>query len=91
MPKSVNTFTLKPAMYIIKKVATNEIGISIKGRIAIKIFLKNAKITNTTKLKEMSKVSSTSSILLRTFFVLSINGVKIKSPFCDFLMSSILL
>jgi hypothetical protein len=35
MPSNVSTFIVKPEMYIIKKVDISEIGISIKGRMAI--------------------------------------------------------
>ena len=73
--KSVRILILKPQIYITKNVAINEIGISINGLIAIKIFLKKKKITNTTRLKEINNVSITSLILLRTFFVLSIKVV----------------
>ena len=38
---SVNTFIVKPEIYIIKKVAIKETGISINGRIAINQSLKN--------------------------------------------------
>ena len=60
MANKVNTFTENPAMYIIKKVAINEIGISINGLMAINQFLKKKNITNTTKLNEIKIVSFTS-------------------------------
>ena len=72
---NVRMLMLKPAKYITKKVAINEIGMSIKGRMAIKIFLKNKKMTITTRLNEINKVSATSRILFLTLTVLSISVV----------------
>ncbi len=60
-------------MYMIKKVAIREIGISIKGRTAINQLRKKKKITNTTSINAMIKVSLTSASELRMFWVLSIN------------------
>ena len=60
-----------PAMYMMKNVATSEMGISIKGRIAISQSRKKKKITSTTNPKEMNKVSFTSLIDFRMFTVLS--------------------
>ena len=84
IPNKVNTFIENPEIYMMKNVATNEIGISISGLIAIIQFLKKKKITNTTKVKEINKVSSTSLIEALTFLVWSIKGVMIKSPFSVF-------
>ena len=56
-------------MYITKNVAISEIGMSMIGRMAMSQFLKKKKITSTTSVKEISKVSSTSLIALLTFFV----------------------
>ncbi len=72
IPNKVNTFIENPPMYMIKKVAINEMGISIKGLMAINQLRKKKKITITTKLKEIIKVSCTSSNDLRIFLVLSI-------------------
>ena len=51
----------KPAMYMMKKVAISEIGISINGRIAISQLRKKKKITSTTSTKAMMSVSFTSA------------------------------
>ena len=69
---NVNTLIENPAKYMIKKVAIKEIGMSIKGRIAINQFLKKKKITNTTNTNEITMVSFTSDNARRTFLVLSI-------------------
>ena len=69
IPSSVSTFMENPKMYITKNVAMSEIGISIIGRIAISQFRKKKKITSTTSVNEISRVSSTSLIALLTFFV----------------------
>ena len=60
---------------MMKNVAIKEIGISISGRMAISQFRKKKKITNTTKPKEITSVSSTSFKDWRTFLVLSINNL----------------
>ena len=73
MPKSVSTLIEKPAMYIIKNVATSEIGMSINGLMAMAQFLKNTKMTSITRQKEMPSVSFTSCSERLTVFVLSIN------------------
>ena len=58
---------------MIKKVATSEIGMSINGRMAISQSRKNRKMTSTTRMNEITSVSSTSAKDLRMFLVLSIN------------------
>ena len=87
----VNTLIEKPAKYMIKKVAINEIGISIKGLIAINQFLKKKKITNTTNTKDITIVSFTSNNARRTLMVLSI-GIKnsISDLFCALTSSNLL-
>ena len=70
----VNTLIENPAKYMIKKVAIKEIGISIKGRMAINQFLKKKKITNTTNANEMTMVSFTSESARLTLMVLSIGA-----------------
>ena len=75
IPKSVSTLMVNPKRYMIKNVAISEIGISIKGRMAINQFLKKKNITKTTNPNEMRRVSSTSFKDWRTFFVLSINNL----------------
>ena len=88
---NVNTLMEKPAKYIIKKVAIKEIGISIKGRIAINQFLKKKKITNTTNAKEITMVSFTSDSARLTFFVLSIGTKNSMSDlFCNLTCSNLL-
>src|SRR6476659_7907853 len=72
IPSSVSTLMEKPARYITKNVATNEIGMSINGRMAVSQLRKKKKITSTTKAKEMMSVSSTSLSDWRMFLVLSI-------------------
>jgi phage tail sheath protein FI len=57
----VNTLIEKPHKYIIKNVAINETGISIKGRNAIDQSLKNKKIIISTRITEINKVSATST------------------------------
>ena len=69
IPSRVNTLMENPKMYITKNVAMSEIGMSMIGRMAMSQFLKKKKITSTTSVKEISKVSSTSLIALLTFFV----------------------
>lgn len=59
--KSVNTLMEKPHKYMMKKVAINETGISIKGRNAMDQSLKNRKIMIITKTTEMASVSATST------------------------------
>ena len=87
----VNTLIEKPAKYIIKKVAINEIGISINGLIAISQFLKKKKITNTTSVNEITMVSFTSDNARRTFLVLSIGiANSISDLFCAFTSSNLL-
>ena len=91
IPSKVKTLIEKPPTYITKKVAINEMGISINGRIAINQFLKKKKITSTTKHKEMIKVSCTSSNDLRMFLVLSIKILNSISDLFPFLICSSLL
>ena len=88
MPSRVSMFIEKPEMYIIKKVATNEIGISIKGLIAINQSRKKAKITSTTNPKDIIKVSSTSLMDLRIFSVLSSSTFNSTSDLLFFLIPS---
>ena len=88
MASKVNTFTENPAMYIIKKVAINEIGMSTKGLMAINQFLKKKKITNTTNEKEIKMVSLTSNNARRTVFVLSMGTANSISDLLLFLTSS---
>ena len=87
----VNTLIENPAKYMIKKVAIKEIGISIKGRMAINQFLKKKKITNTTNANEMTMVSFTSESARLTLMVLSI-GIKnsMSDLFCAFTCSNLL-
>ena len=87
----VNTLIEKPAMYIIKKVAISEIGISIKGLMAISQFLKKKKITSTTNPKEIKIVSFTSVKARRIVLVLSMGTANSISDLLDFFTSSNLL
>ena len=87
----VNTFIEKPAMYMIKKVAISEIGISIKGLMAISQFLKKKKITSTTNPNEIKIVSFTSVKARRIVLVLSMGTANSISDLLDFFTSSNLL
>ena len=87
----VNTLIENPAIYIIKKVAIKEIGMSIKGLIAINQFLKKKKITSTTNANEIKIVSLTSSKARRMVLVLSIGTANSISDLFDFFTSSNLL
>src|SRR6478752_2764359 len=60
IPNKVSTLIEKPARYIMKKVATSDIGMSINGRIAVSQLRKKKKITSTTSANEIISVSSTS-------------------------------
>ena len=91
MASKVNTLIEKPAIYMIKKVAMSEIGISIKGLIAINQFLKKKKITSTTNPKEIKMVSLTSVKARRIVFVLSIGTANSISDLLNFFTSSNLL
>ena len=91
MAKRVNTFMEKPARYIIKKHETKEMGMSMRGRMAIIQFLKKKKITRITRHSEMMSVSFTSSNDLRTLFVVSISIFISMSAFSERFSSSILL
>ena len=88
MANKVSTLIENPARYIMKKVAINEIGISISGLIAINQFLKKKNITNTTSANEIKIVSFTSSKALRTFLVLSIGTSNSISVLFELLISS---
>jgi len=61
MANSVKTLIEKPHKYMMKNVAINETGISIKGRNAIDQSLKNKKIMMITKITEIANVSATST------------------------------
>ena len=88
IPNRVNILIENPEKYMIKKVAINEIGISINGRIAISQSLKKKKITSTTRVNEIANVSSTSLIDLRILVVLSSNTFISISVLFDFFMAS---
>src|SRR4051794_25915598 len=62
IPSNVKMLMENPARYMIKNVATSEIGISIKGRSAISQLRKNINITSTTNPNAIPSVSSTSEI-----------------------------
>src|SRR4051794_34736892 len=53
IPNNVSTLMEKPARYMMKNVATSEIGMSINGRRAVSQLRKKKKITSTTNEKEM--------------------------------------
>ena len=92
MASSVKILMENPEKYIIKKVATSEIGMSISGRIAINQSLKKKKITSTTSVKEIINVSSTSLSDLRILVVLSNNTfISISVLLVFFIPSSFLL
>src|SRR5450432_2540388 len=71
IPSKVKILIEKPDMYMIKKVATSEMGISINGRTAINQLRKKMKITSTTSVKAMMSVSFTSAKDCRMVAVLS--------------------
>src|SRR5882757_4044654 len=92
IPNKVNIFTENPEIYMMKKVATNEIGISISGLIAISQSLKKKNITSTTKEKDIANVSSTSFIDFLMLTVLSSNTfISISCLLVFFMASSFLL
>ena len=88
MPSRVKMFIEKPATYMMKKVATNEIGISINGRIAMSQSLKKKNITSTTNANDIPNVSSTSLIDLRILVVLSNKTFNSISVLLVFLISA---
>ena len=67
IPNKVRILIEKPEIYMMKKVAIKEIGISINGLMAVSQSRKKKKITSTTKAKEIKSDSSTSLIDLRMF------------------------
>ena len=92
IPSNVRILMENPEIYITKNVATKEIGISIKGRIAVSQSRKKKKITSTTNAKEINNVSSTSLIDLRMFCVLSSNTfISISDLLSFFIDASFLL
>ena len=88
IPNKVSILIENPKRYITKKVAINDIGISISGRIAISQLRKKKKITNTTSPNEIMRVSFTSLSDLRMISVLSIITLNSISDLFDFLIVS---
>ena len=88
IPSKVRILIEKPEIYMIKKVAIKDIGISIKGLMAVNQSRKKKKTTSTTKAKEIKSDSSTSLIDLRMFCVLSSNTFNSMSDLLSFFMDS---